>query len=44
MPVNAPKVLLRSEDSGGPVAVIELTGSAKPPLPRRPRRPRRSPR
>ena len=27
-----PKVLLRSEESGGHVAVVELTGGARPPL------------
>jgi quercetin dioxygenase-like cupin family protein len=32
MPANAPKVLLRSEQSGGVLSVIELTGSATPPL------------
>jgi quercetin dioxygenase-like cupin family protein len=32
MSVNAPKVLLRSEQSGGEVAVVELTGSGSPPL------------
>jgi quercetin dioxygenase-like cupin family protein len=32
MSANAPKVLLRSGHSAGAVAVIELTGSAKPPL------------
>jgi quercetin dioxygenase-like cupin family protein len=32
MPANAPKVLLRSEQSGGALSVIELTGSATPPL------------
>jgi quercetin dioxygenase-like cupin family protein len=29
---NAPKVLLRSEESDGHVAVVELTGGARPPL------------
>ena len=29
---NAPKVLLRSEESGGHVAVVELTGGGRPPL------------
>ena len=32
MPANVPKVLLRSEDSRGALAVVELTGSATPPL------------
>jgi quercetin dioxygenase-like cupin family protein len=32
MPDNAPKVLLRSEQSDGVLSVIELTGSARPPL------------
>jgi quercetin dioxygenase-like cupin family protein len=32
MPVNVPNVLLRSEQSGGEVAVVELTGSGSPPL------------
>ena len=32
MPANAPKVLLRSEQSGGVLSVIELTGSGTPPL------------
>jgi hypothetical protein len=32
MPANAPKVLLRSDQSGGALSVIELTGSATPPL------------
>jgi hypothetical protein len=32
MSANTPKVLLRSEHRAGAVAVIELTGSAKPPL------------
>jgi quercetin dioxygenase-like cupin family protein len=29
---NAPKVLLRSEDSGGHVAIVALTGGGRPPL------------
>jgi quercetin dioxygenase-like cupin family protein len=29
---NAPKVLLRSEQSDGRVAVVELTGGGRPPL------------
>ena len=29
---NPPKVLLRSEQSGGHVAVVELTGAGRPPL------------
>lgn len=29
---NAPKVLLRSEESDGHVAVVELGGSGRPPL------------
>jgi quercetin dioxygenase-like cupin family protein len=29
---NAPKVLLRSEDSDGHVAIVELTGAGRPPL------------
>jgi quercetin dioxygenase-like cupin family protein len=29
---NAPKVLLRSEQTGGHVAVVELTGGGRPPL------------
>jgi quercetin dioxygenase-like cupin family protein len=29
---NAPKVLLRSEQSGGHIAVVELTGGGRPPL------------
>src|SRR5262245_37362281 len=29
---NAPTVLLRSEDSEGQVAVVELTGGGRPPL------------
>jgi hypothetical protein len=32
MPANAPKVLLRSEQSGGALLVIELTGHAAPGL------------
>jgi quercetin dioxygenase-like cupin family protein len=32
MSTNAPRVLLRSEDSGGEVAVIEVGGGARPPL------------
>jgi quercetin dioxygenase-like cupin family protein len=32
MPQNAPKVLLRSEQTGGHVAVVELTGGGRPPL------------
>jgi quercetin dioxygenase-like cupin family protein len=32
MPDNAPNVLLRSEQSGGQVAVVELTGGGRPPL------------
>jgi Cupin domain len=29
---NPPKVLLRSEDSGGHVAIVELRGGGRPPL------------
>jgi quercetin dioxygenase-like cupin family protein len=29
---NAPRVLLRSEQSGGHLAVVELTGGGRPPL------------
>jgi quercetin dioxygenase-like cupin family protein len=29
---NAPKVLLRSEESDGHVAIVELTGGGRPPL------------
>ena len=29
---NAPKVLLRSEESGGHVAAVELSGGGRPPL------------
>jgi hypothetical protein len=29
---NAPKVLLRSEETDGAVAVVELTGRGRPPL------------
>lgn len=29
---NAPTVLLRSEQSGGHIAVVELTGGGRPPL------------
>ena len=29
---NAPKVLLRSEESAGQVAVVELAGGGRPPL------------
>lgn len=29
---NPPKVLLRSEESGGYLAVVELTGEGRPPL------------
>jgi quercetin dioxygenase-like cupin family protein len=29
---NAPKVLLRSEESGGHVAIVELGGGGRPPL------------
>jgi quercetin dioxygenase-like cupin family protein len=32
MAKNAPKVLLRSEQTGGHVAVVELTGGGHPPL------------
>ena len=32
MRANAPKVLLRSEQTGGALSVMELTGSATPPL------------
>jgi quercetin dioxygenase-like cupin family protein len=32
MPANAPKVLLRSEQSAGALSVVELTGSGSPPL------------
>jgi quercetin dioxygenase-like cupin family protein len=32
MPDNAPNVLLRSEQSGGQVAVVELSGGGRPPL------------
>ena len=30
--MNPPQVLLRSEDSGGHVAVVELSGGGRPPL------------
>ena len=32
MSANAPKVLLRSEESGGHVAIVELGGRGRPPL------------
>jgi quercetin dioxygenase-like cupin family protein len=32
MSANAPKVLLRSEESGGHVAIVELGGGGRPPL------------
>ena len=32
MPENAPNVLLRSEESDGHVAVVELSGGGRPPL------------
>jgi quercetin dioxygenase-like cupin family protein len=32
MSTNAPRVLLRSEESGGEIAVIEIGASARPPL------------
>jgi quercetin dioxygenase-like cupin family protein len=32
MPDNPPKVLLRSEESDGHLAVVELTGGGRPPL------------
>jgi hypothetical protein len=32
MAEDAPKVLLRSEQSDGDVAVVELTGGGRPPL------------
>ena len=32
MSANAPKVLLRSEESGGHVATVELGGGGRPPL------------
>ena len=32
MSANAPKVLLRSEDSGGHVATVEIGGGGRPPL------------
>ena len=32
MSANAPRVLLRSEESGGQVAVVELGGGGHPPL------------
>jgi quercetin dioxygenase-like cupin family protein len=32
MSTNAPKVLLRSEESGGHVAIVELGGGGRPPL------------
>src|ERR671935_102287 len=32
MSANAPRVLLRSEESGGHVAIVELGGGGRPPL------------
>jgi quercetin dioxygenase-like cupin family protein len=32
MSTNAPKVLLRSEESGGEIAIVELGGGGRPPL------------
>jgi quercetin dioxygenase-like cupin family protein len=32
MSTNAPKVLLRSEQSGGEIAIVELGGGGRPPL------------
>jgi quercetin dioxygenase-like cupin family protein len=32
MSAKAPKVLLRSEESGGQVAIVELSGGGRPPL------------
>jgi quercetin dioxygenase-like cupin family protein len=32
MSANAPRVLLRSEESGGQVAIVELGGGGRPPL------------
>ena len=32
MSANAPKVLLRSEESGGEIAIVELGGGGRPPL------------
>ena len=32
MSENAPKVLLRSEQSGGQLAIVELAGGGRPPL------------
>ena len=32
MSEKAPKVLLRSEESGGQLAIVELAGGGRPPL------------